>query len=57
LAIAVGIDQILWYADLASYVTAGKFAVGVAKYMTWPTTSYVRKVRATGAYCLLKAFI
>lgn len=36
LCVAVGIDQLLWYVDLAGYACAGKFPVGVAKYLSWP---------------------
>jgi hypothetical protein len=34
--IVVGIDQLLWYVDLGVFVIAGKFPIGVAKYLTWP---------------------
>jgi len=36
LCVTVGIDQLLWYVDLAGYALTGKFPVGVAKYLTWP---------------------
>eukprot|EP00823_Brevimastigomonas_motovehiculus_P003733 TRINITY_DN2318_c0_g1_i1.p1 TRINITY_DN2318_c0_g1~~TRINITY_DN2318_c0_g1_i1.p1 ORF type:complete len:234 (+),score=41.05 TRINITY_DN2318_c0_g1_i1:29-730(+) len=42
--IAVSMDQICWYADMAGYWWKGKFPVGVAKYMSWPETSFVVKV-------------
>jgi len=34
--VAVGHDQLLWYLDLGWYFVAGKFPVGVAKYLSWP---------------------
>lgn len=36
LCATVGIDQLLWYVDLAGYAAIGKFPIGVAKYLTWP---------------------
>ena len=36
LCTAVGIDQLLWYVDLAGYTLLGKFPIGVAKYLVWP---------------------
>lgn len=36
LCIAVGVDQILWYVDVAGFLSIGKFPVGVAKYLLWP---------------------
>jgi hypothetical protein len=46
--VTVGIDQLLWYVDLIGYYCfAGKFPVGVAKYLTWPETNNALRVTCT----------
>lgn len=47
--IAVSIDQILWYVDLTGFVLSrgGTFPIGVAKYLTWPETSFATRVTCT----------
>lgn len=40
--ILVSIDQVLWYVDLAAFALFRVFPVGVAKYLTWPTTTKLR---------------
>jgi hypothetical protein len=42
--LAVSIDHILWYVDLIGYLFTGKFVSGVAKYLIWPETSFIKKV-------------
>jgi len=48
-AVAVSIDQVLWYVDIIGWVLSGcrKFPIGVAKYLTWPQTTWVTKVTCT----------
>lgn len=46
-AIAVCIDQVLWYVDLLGYAAVRKFPVGVAKYLLWPETSNARRATST----------
>ena len=45
--ISVSIDHILWYVDISAYAVSGSFPVGVAKYLTWKTTSYGRVLTST----------
>lgn len=47
--VAVSIDQVLWYVDLLVYVLTGfqKFPIGVAKYLTWPDTSWITWITCT----------
>ena len=40
----VAIDQFLWYFDCLLKLTTGKFKIGVAKYLDWPSTPFVQKV-------------
>lgn len=35
-------DQPLWYIDLTVFAFTRKFPIGVAKYITWPTTTKLR---------------
>ena len=47
--IAVSIDQLLWWVDLAGWTISGfaTFPIGVAKYLTWPNTSFATRITAT----------
>ena len=45
--VAVSIDQILWYVDLIVWLTTGKFAVGVIKYLTWKQTLWIDRITCT----------
>mmetsp|Transcript_4667 Transcript_4667/g.6065 ORF Transcript_4667/g.6065 Transcript_4667/m.6065 type:complete len:339 (-) Transcript_4667:37-1053(-) len=47
--VAVSIDQVLWYVDLTGWVLSGfqKFPIGVAKYITWPQTSWATRITCT----------
>lgn len=61
--IAVSIDQILWYVDLTGFMLSsifsvgvcgtgtgtrkGTFPIGVAKYLTWPETSFATRITCT----------
>lgn len=47
LCVTVGIDQLLWYADLLGYFACGTFVVGVAKYLTWPETHWATRLSCT----------
>lgn len=37
-------DQLCWYVDCISYLFTRRFVIGAAKYLTWPTISFARKV-------------
>jgi hypothetical protein len=41
-ALSVAIDQLMWYVDLVGFVAAGKWPVGVAKYLARPETTWAR---------------
>lgn len=45
--ITVSIDQTLWYVDLAGFLIMKKFPIGVAKYLTWPETSFATRITCT----------
>lgn len=45
--VTVGIDQLLWYVDLLGFVTIQKFPIGVARYLTWPETSWATRITCT----------
>jgi len=45
--ITIACDQLLWYADILSYVVTGKFHIGVAKYLIWPETTISTKLTST----------
>ncbi|KAL4494093.1 hypothetical protein ABPG72_016049 [Tetrahymena utriculariae] len=45
--VIISIDQCLWYVDILGYLLAKKFPVGVAKYLTWPTTTKLRMLTST----------
>lgn len=44
----VCIDQFMWYVDIAFALCTGfkKFPIGVARYLVWPTTSFMKRVTA-----------
>ena len=44
--VAVSIDQLLWWVDLAGWTMSGfaTFPIGVAKYLTWPNTSFATRI-------------
>lgn len=46
---AVSIDQLLWWVDLAGWTISGfaTFPIGVAKYLTWPNTTFATRITAT----------
>mmetsp|Transcript_5352 Transcript_5352/g.7892 ORF Transcript_5352/g.7892 Transcript_5352/m.7892 type:complete len:283 (+) Transcript_5352:38-886(+) len=48
-AIAVSIDQVMWYVDLIGWASSGfkKFPIGVAKYLTWKETDSISKYTCT----------
>jgi hypothetical protein len=35
------------YVDVAAWVLTGRFPIGVAKYLTWPETSWARRLTST----------
>ncbi|KAL4465945.1 hypothetical protein ABPG74_004182 [Tetrahymena malaccensis] len=45
--VIISIDQCLWYVDIIGYLLTKKFPVGVAKYLTWPTTTKLRMLTST----------
>ena len=47
--VAVSIDQLLWWVDLAGWMLSGfeSFPIGVAQYLTWPKTSWSTRITAT----------
>jgi hypothetical protein len=45
--LTVGIDQLLWYLDITGWALTGRFPVGVAKYLTWPSTTWVTYITCT----------
>jgi hypothetical protein len=47
LCVAVGLDQLLWYVDLAVYALTGKFPIGVAKYICWPGVTWASRITCT----------
>ncbi|CAD8056729.1 unnamed protein product [Paramecium sonneborni] len=40
--ILVSIDQVLWYVDLLAFFLFKTWPIGVAKYLTWPSTTKLR---------------
>lgn len=46
-AISVAIDQLMWFVDCAGYITTGRWPVGVAAYLSWPTTPAATKLTST----------
>jgi hypothetical protein len=47
--IAVSIDQVLWYVDLLGWTLSRfrKFPIGVAKYITWPESTWLTRITCT----------
>lgn len=45
--VMISIDQCLWYIDILGFILIRKFPVGVAKYITWPTTTKIRLLTST----------
>jgi len=43
----VAIDQMCWYIDVGVWLATGKFPIGVAKFIAWPNTSFIKKVTTT----------
>jgi hypothetical protein len=39
----VAIDQICWYVDILGKIFFGKYPIGAAAYMSWTTTSFMKK--------------
>jgi hypothetical protein len=37
----------MWYVDTIGYLTVGKFPVGVAKYVVWPSTGLMKRISCT----------
>ena len=44
---SIALDQSMWWVDLATYLTSGKFQIGVAKYLLWPETSWIKACTST----------
>lgn len=44
----VAVDQLCWYVDISGYIFSGfkKFPIGVAAYLSWPTTSMSKRITA-----------
>jgi len=40
-SLIVGLDQSCWYIDCLGYLVTGRFPLGVAKYLTCPSTSWL----------------
>jgi len=57
--IAVCIDQVLWYVDLTFWFLSGrkKFPIGVAKYITWPSTPWTVKLTCTHHLWTIPTFL
>jgi hypothetical protein len=55
--VTVGIDQLLWYVDVLSWITSGHFVVGVAKYLTWPSTPWATRLTCTHHLWTLPLFL
>ena len=48
-AVAVSIDQILWWVDVLYFIISGfkTFPIGVCKYIFWPQTQWATKITCT----------
>jgi hypothetical protein len=57
--VAVGIDQLMWYVDLVAWALSGftKFPIGVAKYVTWPGTSFATRLTCTHHLWTIPLFV
>ena len=40
--VAICLDQTLWYLDVLSYLVRRKWLIGVASYLVWPDTTYLK---------------
>lgn len=40
--VAICLDQTLWYLDVLSYILRRKWLIGVASYLVWPDTTYLK---------------
>ena len=56
-ALSVAIDQLLWYVDLPAFAISGRWPIGVAKYLTWPETSWARVVMSTHHFWFIPACV
>lgn len=56
-AVAVSIDQVLWYVDLMVWLVSGKFPIGVAKYLTWKQTQTTDRFTCTHHLWTIPLFI
>lgn len=52
--VTISTDQVLWYSftllryfDVIGYFILKKFPIGVAKYMIWPETTWLRRATST----------
>lgn len=45
--VAVSVDQVFWYVDLAGWAITRKFLIGVTKYLTWKQTLWIDKLTCT----------
>lgn len=57
--VAVGMDQLMWYVDLVGWAWSGftKFPIGVAKYVTWPGTSFATRLTCTHHLWTIPLFV
>jgi len=57
--IAVCIDQVLWYVDLSVWIISGRktFPIGVAKYLTWPSTQWHTRFTSTHHLWTMPVFL
>jgi hypothetical protein len=55
--ITIGIDQLLWYIDILGWLLSGRFVIGVAKYLTWPSTPWSTKFTCTHHLWTLPLFL
>lgn len=46
-AVSVAIDQMLWYIDILGFSLVRRWPIGVAKYLTWPETTWARILSST----------
>lgn len=44
---SIALDQSMWWVDLTTYLVAGKFSIGVAKYLTWKETTWTKALTST----------
>lgn len=55
--VTVGIDQLLWYVDLAGYLISGKFPIGVTAYLFWENTSWSTRITCTHHFWTIPLFV